>query len=101
MDRVLIGVVGTLFVTTWVAVIVLFVNSDEPKQIVANTHQEIQSFQIHAKDSSTFYALTSPSSKKGKSLDEMVLSRDDEGVSIDDLLEYFDLNKPKKAAPNS
>lgn len=100
MDRIIISIVSVLFIATWTAVILLFVQTQDDSLVVKN-HNEVQTMTIHAKDSTSFYVLTERTSENVTTLQEMVNKRDDQGVSIDELLDFFDLETQEETAPNS
>ncbi|SEQ39024.1 hypothetical protein [Piscibacillus halophilus] len=101
MDRVLVSIASVLFVVTWTAIIILFVQPDDGEYLKVKAHQETIPFTIHDKDSATLYVLTELKHDQTKTLGQMVNKRDGQGVSIDDLLEQLNLNDDPEAAPNS
>ncbi|GEL77163.1 hypothetical protein [Tenuibacillus multivorans] len=107
MERLIVGLSSALFVITWTFLIVLMLQPDD-QVYQAKGHSISKEIRVSQKDSSTYYAYvernTNSEQKETEPIDisnfdEAVTDHPTEGVSIDTLLEMYNLNE--EATPNS
>ncbi|TFB25053.1 hypothetical protein E3U55_01275 [Filobacillus milosensis] len=108
MERLIVGLSALLFVITWTFLFILVLQPEE-KVYMAKQHSISKEMLISEKESERFFAIAKleenkssvefKDSIKKQDINDLIEFNNGDGVSIDVLLELFDLSE--EAAPQS